>query len=54
MGGKGRSLYTKQDRKDSKCNLRIALLVEVQMRSRAETSCILHIKTSPAEFVVMF
>lgn len=54
LWGKGRCFHTKQDGKDSKGNLRIGLLVEGQMRSRAETSCILHIKTSPAEFVVMF
>lgn len=51
-GVKGRCCYTK-DGKDSKCNLSIGLLMEVQMKSRAETSSILHIKTSPEDFIAM-
>ena len=49
----GRCFYTEQDGKDSKSNLRISLLVKVQMRSRAEIYRILHINTIPAEFVVV-
>lgn len=52
--GKGRWFYTKQDVKVGKNNVRIGLLVEVQMRSRPEPLYILHIKRSPAEFVVIF
>lgn len=51
LGGREGGFYTKQDGKDSKSNLKIGLLVEVQMNPERKHG--FFVNASPAEFVVM-